>query len=395
MTTRSDLPLRGLDPRRRQDAIAAAGIIAAEDLSLFQENTLLDWAEKYGSLIENAIGAVPVPLGLAGNFIVNGQDRLIAMATEERSVVAAASKAAKLCRPLGFSAVCVRTGSVAQILYAGLEQPEAAAVAVEERLGLIRAEIRAKHDTMAKRGGGLREIWTRMIPGARGRLLLVELSLDPDEAMGANAVTRMAEKVAELLEPVIGRRRTAAICDNRRSGWRVRASAVWPNACFADGLAERILDLQAWAEGDPCRAVTHNKGIMNGVIAVALATGQDTRAIEAANHAHAVRAGDCRPLSAFGRDRNGDLWGKIDLLLPVGTVGGATGHPVAACCRRLMGVGAIEDAGADPARRFGLNNAGVLAQIIGAVGLAQNFAALRSLADEGLPAGHSRLARNR
>jgi len=376
MTATPKASLRHLTPDRRSSRIMSEPQNAA--FSSLQRQTLMDHAELCDGLIENSVGTVPVPLGVATNFVINGRERLVAMATEERSVVAAASKGAKLCRPAGFSVEVSRPLTFAQILYSGLESPKKTAADVEADAANILDELR-RHDPLVKHGGGLVAIWTKITPSERGPLLIVELSMVACEAMGANIATRFAEMAATRLEPITGRRRTAAICDNRRSGWRVRAEAVWSGPGIDGGVIGGILDLQAWAEADVCRAVTHNKGVMNGVTAVALAAGQDTRAIEAANHAAAAGDGKYRPLTGYRREGTGGVRGEINLLLPIGVVGGATSLPLAAQCRRLM------DA----------DSAAELAEVIGAVGLAQNFAALRALADEGLPAGHRRLESDR
>jgi hydroxymethylglutaryl-CoA reductase len=384
----SRVPLRGYGlPEARiavlqhfGHAIDLPGIRAAEDA-----------ATKFA---ENAIGSFPVPLGVATNFIVNGQDRLVMMATEEKSVVAGASYAAKLCRENGgFTVEAGPNVMRGQVLLATSQLFPTDVTGRDnqtDRCCRQMAEVLdAEERPIRKHGGGLitdgfgNEVSVRSVDGGIGRshLLAVDFQMNVGNAMGANVVTRFGEKLAKRLESGLNVKRVAVICSNdcaSLSGPATKASASWPIALIGEDVAERILLLQRWAESDSSRAVTHNKGVMNGVSAVAQATGQDVRAIEAAFHSAAAQEampyGHSKPSTKYSLVGK-NLEGRFTLRVPLGTVGGATGHPVAAECRRLMGIENVQD----------------LAAIIGAVGLAQNFAALRSLASEGISEAHRRL----
>lgn len=371
------LDLRGMSPARRLLELARLGI-AKPDLGILA-HTPEALAEAFDAMIENAIGAFPVPLGIATNFVVNGVPRLVAMATEERSVIAAASKAAKLCAPSGGVAVAAgRPRTKAQILYARLDDPPEVLRKLRERRAVIEDLLRSECNPTRKHGGDLTVEEPRFVPGDRDTLVIVEIAVDTADAMGANVVTRLAERAADrLLRLFTGVRPTAVICCNDDAGFPVTAEAAFEAGDAA--LARRVLDVHAWAEHDPPRAVTHNKGVMNAISAIALATGQDTRAIEACVHASAVRDGRYRPLTAFAADGPTRVRGRLAVTLPVGTVGGATAHPTAAFCRAVMGVTGAAD----------------LAGLMAAAGLAQNFAALLALAGEGIPGSHARLSRQR
>ncbi|HSD12264.1 MAG TPA: 3-hydroxy-3-methylglutaryl-CoA reductase [Patescibacteria group bacterium] len=374
------IDLRGMSPARRLMELGRLGIIAPARNGILS-HTPEELAATFDGMIENAIGAFPVPLGLATNFVVNGAPRLVAMATEERSVIAAASKAAKLCMPNGGITVTAgRPRTKAQILYARLDDPPEVLRKLRERRAVIEDLLRSECNPTRKHGGDLRVEEPRFVPGERDTLIIVEIAVDTADAMGANVVTRIAERAAErLLRLFTGVRPTAVICCNDDAGFPVTAEASFDVVSPDERLARRVLDVQVWAEHDPSRAVTHNKGIMNAVSAVALATGQDTRAIEACVHASAARGGQYRPLTTFVAEGATRVRGKLSLTLPIGTVGGATSHPTAAFCRKVMGVADASD----------------LAGIMAAAGLAQNFAALLALANEGIPGSHARLARQR
>jgi hydroxymethylglutaryl-CoA reductase len=363
---------------QRLSLLLEAGVIDKDDLDLFEERNLRHWGTSLTGLAENVIGAFPVPLGIATHFVINGEPRLIPMATEERSVIAAASKAAKLCLD-GFKVSILPTISLshAQILYADILRPEAVYELLNNGktnarlLNMLRKRLRQ----MDKYGGGLRKLTPKLLPTLTGRhQVVIDLSIDTGEAMGANVVTKMAEAAGHYLRRVIGASPTAVICSNHESGWNVFAQAEWTN--IQPAQLKKILAICEWAWNDQNRACTHNKGIMNAVTAIALATGQDTRAIEASCHSGASRDGMYKPFSSFLVNNDTGLHGRLFLRLPVGTIGGATSHPMAVLCRKIMGV----------------NTSAELACVMAAAGLAQNFGALRALADEGIPESHRRLA---
>jgi len=334
-------------------------------------------------MIENVVGTMPLPLGIAVNFQVNGRDVLVPMAIEEPSVVAAASHAAKLARPRGgFSAATTESIMVGQVQLVGVPNPRAAESTLRARRDELLAIANAKDPVLVKLGGGARDFDVRVIGTSRGPMVIVHLVVDTKDAMGANAVNTMAEAIAPHLERWTGGRVYLRIISNLAAKRLARARAV-----FAEGLiggpevVEGVLQAYAFADADPFRCATHNKGIMNGIDAVVIATGNDFRAIEAGAHAYAAwKTGSYRSLTTWERNTDGDLVGSIELPLAVGLVGGATAvHPTAKACIKLLGVKSAQE----------------LAGIIAAVGLAQNFAALRALATEGIQRGHMGLhARN-
>ncbi|MEY4744517.1 MAG: hypothetical protein RL272_462 [Candidatus Parcubacteria bacterium] len=373
------LDLRGLSPAMRLAELRRLGLIGpGRDDALVRTPEGL--VPSFDAMIENAIGAFPVPLGVATNFMVNGVPRLVAMATEERSVIAAASKAAKLSAPSGGISVTVgRPRTKAQILYARLDDPPEVLRKLRERRAVIEDLLASECNPMRKHGGGLTVEEPRFVPGDRDTLIILEISVDTADAMGANVVTRIAERAADrLLRLFTGTKPTAVICCNDDAGFPATAEAAF-EVPGDERLVRRLLDVHAWADHDPSRAVTHNKGVMNAVSAVALATGQDTRAIEACVHASAARGGLYRPLTSYVADGPNRVRGTLALTLPIGTVGGATSHPTAVFCRKLMGVAGAAD----------------LAGLMAAAGLAQNFAALLALAGEGIPGSHARLSKQR
>lgn len=374
---RHALKLRGMSPARRLTELRRLGLFTPDHEGIL-DHTPEGLSQAFDAMIENCVGAFPVPLGLAMNFTVNGEPRLLAMATEERSVVAAASKAAKLAVD-GVRATSGAARTRAQILYARLPDPPAALAKLRRWRSHIEDLLAAECNPMAKHGGTLAVLEPRFAPGERDTLVIVELEIGTGDAMGANAVTRIAERAAErLLRLFTEARPTAVICSNHDAGFPVVAEATFRVPGGAR-QARALLDLQVWAEHDPSRAVTHNKGVMNAVSAIALATGQDTRAIEACVHAAAATPCGYRPLTSYEAAGDDLVRGRLALRLPLGTVGGATAHPTAALCRKLMRV------------RDGADLAGLMA----AAGLAQNFAALLALSGEGIPGSHARLARQR
>ena len=337
-------------------------------------------AELADNLSENVIGAVAVPLGVATNLTVDGQDVLVAMATEESSVIAAVSNGARACRELGgvFTEAddpCM----IAQVQITGLADLAAAKAQVESLAGEIGKLCDACDPMLVKLGGGFRDLEVRIC----GPFLVVHLIVDVRDAMGANAVNTMAEALAPKLEGRTGGKVGLRILSNLADRRLVRARAVWRAEEIGADMVRGIVSAYEFAAHDPYRAATHNKGIMNGISAVALATGNDTRALEAGAHAFAAtkgNAGGYGPLSRYGMTGDGDLWGEIELPMAVGIVGGATrAHPTAQKALKIMGITRGERLG----------------RITAAVGLIQNFSALRALAGEGIQRGHMGLhARN-
>jgi hydroxymethylglutaryl-CoA reductase len=341
-------------------------------------------ADQADHMVENAVGVFGLPLGIAQNFLVNGREVLVPMAVEEPSVVAGASFMAKLARlGGGFKAEVDAPEMIGQLQVLDVVNLEEARLKVEaHRLELL--ELASAVDPVLVRlGGGARNLKVRVIEGsAIGPFLVVHLILDVRDAMGANAINTALERIAPRVAEISGGRAHLRILSNLADRRLARATCTIPLEALAfEGYsAEKVRDgiLEAWAfaEADPYRAATHNKGIMNGVDAVVLATGNDWRAVEAGAHAYAAHSGKYTSLSTWSKDAQGNLCGLLEMPMAVGIVGGATRvHPAAQAGLKLMKV----TTGAE------------LAEIIVSVGLAQNLAALRALATEGIQRGHMSL----
>jgi hydroxymethylglutaryl-CoA reductase len=329
-------------------------------------------------LVENAIGGFTVPLGIATNMIVDGQDILVPMATEESSVIAAVGNTARQCRATGgFFTSLSATEMIAQVQLVGLSDPWSARLKVLERKADIAAICNACDPVLIKLGGGLKDIEVRLLDTRSGPMVIVHLIVDTRDAMGANAVNTMAEALAPKLSEWTGGRHHLRILSNLADRRLARARAVWrAEDIGGPDVVQGIIWAADFADADPYRAATHNKGIMNGVSALTLATGNDTRAIEAGAHAYAARSGQYRSLSRFEITPAGDLAGSIELPMALGLVGGATKvHPTAQACLKILGV----------------KTASALSGIAAAVGLAQNFGALKALATVGIQQGHMAL----
>ncbi|MFM8412217.1 MAG: hydroxymethylglutaryl-CoA reductase, degradative [Alphaproteobacteria bacterium] len=336
--------------------------------------------ETAARMTENTVGVHALPLGLALNFVVNGREVLVPMVTEEPSVIAAASNAARLARAGGgFVASSDPPCMIAQIQLVDVPDPERACERLLSAEDRIRRQIDEIEPGMARRGGGARGVEARVVQAPLGRsFVVVHLLVEVGDAMGANAINTIAEGVAPLVAGIAGGRAHLRILSNLTDRRRARASVRYGFADLAradlDGeqVARAIEDASLFAEADPYRAATHNKGIMNGIDALAIATGNDWRALEAGAHAYAARGGSYGSLSTW-RVEDGGLVGRIELPLAVGTVGATVdGNPRVRIALKLLGVTGARE----------------LAEICAAVGLAQNFAALRALATEGIQKGH-------
>ncbi len=329
-------------------------------------------------LVENAIGGFTVPIGIATNMIVDGRDVLIPMATEESSVIAAVGNTARQCRDTGgFFTSISGTEMIAQIQMVKLSDPWSARARILEKKAEIADICNSCDPILVKLGGGFRDLEVRIIDGRTGPMVVVHIIVDTRDAMGANAVNTMAETLAPTLAAWTGGRHHLRILSNLADRRVARARAVWrKDEIGGADVVEGIVLAADFADNDPYRAATHNKGIMNGVSAVTLATGNDTRAIEAGAHAFAARTGQYRSLSRYEITPEGDLAGSVELPLALGLVGGATKvHPTAQACLKIMGVGSAAE----------------LSRIVAAVGLAQNFGALKALATVGIQKGHMTL----
>lgn len=360
-------------------------IIAKQlNLSTEEKNTLLGNAglsvNVADHMVENAIGSFPIPLGIAVNFKVNEKDAFVPMATEEPSVIAAASNAAKHSAKGFFTSY---TGSImrGQIQLTNVIDPYGALARIYENKEEILHRCNAQDPTLVSLGGGAKDLDVHVIDGVAEKMVVTHLLVDTKDAMGANAVNTMAEAVAPFIEKITGGKAILRILSNLADQRIVRARGVFENPFSGDkNVQEKFIRAAELAEADPYRAATHNKGIMNGITAVALATGNDTRAVEAGAHAYAAITGRYRPLSHWEIGEDDSMIGSIELPMPVGLVGGVTAsHPVAKVAIKILDVESVEE----------------LAGIIASVGLAQNFAALKALAGEGIQEGHMKLhARN-
>jgi hydroxymethylglutaryl-CoA reductase len=332
-------------------------------------------------MIENVVGAMTLPLGIATNFKVDGKDYLIPMALEEPSVVAAASNAARMARNLGgFTATDTGPIMIAQIQAVEVPAPHSAKNKIIEAKNELLQIANEQDPILVRFGGGARDLRVRIIDSRVGLMLITEIIVDTRDAMGANAVNTMAEALAPRIEKITGGRVILRILSNLAEYRLVRARATFDKELLGgEDVVKDIIAAWAFAEADPYRCATHNKGIMNGIDAVVIATGNDFRAIEAGAHSYAS-IGGYHSLTKYERDTNGNLVGSIEIPMAVGLVGGATKiHPVARACVKILGV----------------QTALELGHIIASVGLAQNLAALRALAAEGIQKGHMALhARN-
>ncbi len=330
------------------------------------------------AMIENVIGGMTYPFAIATNFRINGKDYLVPMVIEESSVVAAASNAAKMLREGdGIIAKAGPQYMIGQIHLVKVDSPHYKAFKILEKKHEILDHANQQDPVLVKLGGGARDLEVRAVETRRGPAIIVHLIVDVLDAMGANAVNTMAEAIAPILEKITGGEARLRIISNYAVYRLVRAWArASPEAVGGKEIVEKIVDASALAEADPFRAVTHNKGIMNGIIAVALATAQDHRAIEAGIHAYAARNGTYKPLSIWDMDSEGYLVGTLELPLQIGIIGGAVKvHPIARIALKILGV----------------KKASELAEVMAAVGLAQNLAALRALVTEGIQRGHMKL----
>ncbi|MEM2811892.1 MAG: hydroxymethylglutaryl-CoA reductase, degradative [Candidatus Bathyarchaeia archaeon] len=339
----------------------------------------LDLADR---MIENVIGIFPMPMGVAVNFLINGRDYMVPMVIEEPSVVAAASYGAKMTRSKGgIFASSTEPIMIGQIQTVRVKDPHRARMAILESKEEILKKANEQDPLLVSLGGGAKDLRVKVIETIRGPMVITELLVDCRDAMGANAVNTMCEAVAPLIERITGGKVFLRIVSNLATERLARAwTVVDKNAVGGEEVVDGILEAYAFAAADPYRAATHNKGILNGVIAVALATCNDHRAIEAGAHAYAARTGRYLPLSVWEKNEDGDLVGSIEMPMAVGIIGGATKvHPIAKIALKILGVKSARE----------------LAEVMAAVGLAQNLAALRALAHEGIQRGHMSLhARN-
>jgi hydroxymethylglutaryl-CoA reductase len=371
----------------RLERLAKASELKPDDLFAFQKSGLS--VDQANYMVENAIGTFGLPLGVGLNFIVNGREVLVPMAIEEPSVVAGASFMAKLVRATGgFTATTTAPEMIGQIQVLDVKDLTTASMKLLEHKSELLAQVDQLDPVLLKLGGGARDLEIRVIEeSAIGPFLVLHIIYDVRDAMGANAVNTACENLAPKIAQITGGRVHLKILSNLADKRLVKANCrvLVEDLAFmdADGnlftgeqVRNGIIEAWAFAEADPYRAATHNKGIMNGVDAVVIATGNDWRAVEAGAHAYAARNGRYTSLSTWSSDVDGNLTGELEMPMAVGIIGGATKvHPAAKAAINLMDI----------------NSASDLAGIIASVGLAQNLAALRALATEGIQTGHMTL----
>ena len=367
--------------KERLDVVANFANLSSEDLEILQNNNGGISYDKADKMVENAIGTFSLPLGVATNFKINGKDYVIPMVIEEPSVIAAASKGAKIARIKGgFEVTADESYSIGQIQILDVDIP-LAIQKIDDSLNEILKLANSKSNTLSKMNKGAKEISCKVIDTPSGKMLIAELLIDVGDAMGANVTNTMCEAVSPLIEKITGGKTLLRILSNYSTRRIVNAKAIFEKeAVGGEKVVNNIILAFEFADNDVYRAVTHNKGIMNGTIAVANAVGQDSRAIEAAANAYAAKSGTYRSLSKWSKDDDGNLVGILEIPLSVGIVGGiANVHPVAKVCTKILGALSAQE----------------LACIMTATGLAQNFSAIRALSTEGIQKGHMRLhARN-
>lgn len=336
-------------------------------------------AERLNYLVENAIGSIGIPLGIATNFLINGKEYLIPMATDESSVIAGASNGAKLARIKGG----IKTSSSEPLMAVHIQigskkhQPKEIEKKIHENKKRLIEMANTRSTSLPKIGAGAKDIQVYSLEGFHGSFVIARLMVDVRDAMGANIVNTMAEYISPEIEKITGETVYLKVVDNYCAERVARAECVIDREALGGWeVLERFLEGYSCAYHDVHRACGHNKGVMNGITAVVLATGNDTRAVESACHVYAARSGKYRPLPEWEKNAQGDLTGKIEIPVPVGIIGGLTkNHPVALACIKILGV--------KTARELG--------EVLAAVGLASKLAAERALAHEGIQQGHMSL----
>ncbi|MBH59431.1 MAG: hydroxymethylglutaryl-CoA reductase, degradative [Thaumarchaeota archaeon] len=370
-----------LSADERLDKVKEFADLTSEEIEIIKSMSGIE-LENATKMIENSIGGISVPIGIATNFIINQNEYLIPLATEEPSVIAACSNAAGLGRKKGgFTAKSMGNVMRTQIQLIKVKDLESAKNNIEKNKSELLELAQEKTPTLSSMGGGAKDLQLKELDTKRGKMLIVEIYIDCKDAMGANACNTVAESLASKIEQMSDAESLLKIVSNLATERIVEAHATFDKESLGgEQVVERILDASEFAHNDSYRAVTSNKGIMNGITSLAIATGQDIRAIESAAHAYASISGRYIPLTTWEKDTAGDLIGKIKIPMPVGIIGGASSvHPTSKICLKILNV----------------NKASQLAEIITSVGLAQNLAAIRALVNEGIQEGHMKLhARN-
>ena len=364
-----------LPVERRIEFVKNFSDLSEEDTKLFSSCLNIETADR---MIENVLGTFELPLGVAVNFVINGKDYLIPMATEESSVVAAASNAAKITRIKGgFAAEVSKPLMIGQLQLLGVKDVAEAAQTImnhkKELLNLANTQDKILVDL----GGGAKDLEVRILDSPLGKMIVTHIVVDVRDAMGANAVNTMCEALAPMIEELTGGKIRLKILSNLADKRLVRAKAVFDKEKIGgEHVVDAFLESYTLATIDPYRAATHNKGIMNGIDALIIATGNDFRAIEAGAHAYAARDGHYASLTKYHKDKDGNLVGEIELPMAVGVVGGAANmHPKAKLCKKILGIKTAQE----------------LSEVVASLGLAQNFAAVFALSTVGIQKGHMSL----
>ena len=367
--------------KERLNTIATFANLSKDELYILENTDGGISFDKADKMIENAIGTFSLPLGVATNFKINGKDYVVPMVIEEPSVIAAASKGAKIARIKGgFEVTADESYSIGQIQILNVDSNSAIEKIQDSTIKILEL-ANSKSNTLSKMNKGAKEISCKIIDAPSGNMLIVELLIDVGDAMGANITNTMCEAVSPLIEQITGGRALLRILSNYSTRRMVKAKAIFEKESVGgEDIVDNIILAFEFADNDVYRAVTHNKGIMNGIISVANAVGQDSRAIEAAANAYAAISGKYRSLSKWSKDSDGNLVGILEIPLSVGIVGGIVNvHPVAKVCAKILNVESAQE----------------LACVMTATGLAQNYSAIRALSTEGIQKGHMKLhARN-
>ena len=364
-----------LPVEKRIDFVKDFADLTDEETKLFTSCLEMETADR---MIENVLGTFEFPLGIALNFLINNKDVLIPMAIEESSVVAAASNAAKIARVKGgFTTTCSEPLMIGQMQLLHLDDVATAAQEILNHKKELLELANAQDKVLVKFGGGAKDIEVRILDSPLGKMIVTHLIVDVRDAMGANAVNTMCEALAPMLEELTGGKVRLKILSNLADKRIVKAKAIFDKEKMGgEHIVDAFLESYTLASIDPYRAATHNKGIMNGIDSLIIATGNDFRAIEAGAHAYAARDGQYTSLSKYYKNEKGDLVGELELPMAVGIVGGAGNiHPKARLCKKILGIKTAKE----------------LAEIIVSLGLAQNFAAVFALSTVGIQKGHMSL----
>ena len=360
---------------KRREFVTQFANLNEDDVKIFSSGLDLTTADR---MIENVLGTFEVPLGVAVNFRINNKEYLIPMATEESSVVAAASNAAKIARIKGgFSTICSDPQMIGQLQLLHIKDVTRVVQKIIEHKQQLLALANAQDKILVECGGGAKDLEVRILQSPLGSMIVTHLIVDVRDAMGANAVNTMCEALAPMLEEITGGTIRLKILSNLADKRLVKATAIFDKEKMGGGhVVDAFLESYVLASIDSYRAATHNKGIMNGIDALIIATGNDFRAIEAGAHAYAARGGRYTSLTRYHKNTDGDLVGEIELPMAVGVVGGAANmHPKAKLCRKILGIKTARE----------------LAEVAASLGLAQNFAALFALSTVGIQKGHMSL----